>query len=199
MFALELDYLVDPAELAATKPAHLQWLQHRIDLGHIIVAGPRAAGGGIIITGDLTDQEITDLIASDPWSINDLVKYSRVEFTAAYCAPGLFPQAASEEVTLINVALTPHPTASLDALAEAVTHVSNTAAGFRGSRLLRSTQDDTIVNFARWNNEADFNAIFDDPEFTDKYGRFATTTDGSRYRLYRTERIISPNPTSLSN
>ncbi|MBC3839997.1 hypothetical protein GXW82_06725 [Streptacidiphilus sp. 4-A2] len=92
---------------------------------------------------------------------------------------------------LINVATTGAAEETVDALALAVRHVAATAPGFRGSRLLTSVEGDA-VNLAAWSSEKEFAAIFDDPEFTRLYGEFAKTTEGAKFRLYRTSRVFSP-------
>ncbi|MCD2108569.1 MULTISPECIES: antibiotic biosynthesis monooxygenase [Rhodococcus] len=192
MFVLQLTYLADPDVLTRSKPDHIRWLREQINAGTVVAAGPRDGGGGVVITSDLDDEAVDKLVASDPWTVDGLARYDRIHFASTYSAPGVFPRPNSDEVTLINVALTDDPQKSLAALNDAVDHVAHTATGFLGSRLLRSTQNDSIINFARWNSLNEFEAIFDDPEFTTRYAAFAETTTEARYRLYRSAHIISP-------
>lgn len=191
---LTLTYQAEPDVMAAHKVSHVTWLREQLDAGRVIIAGPLAdAAGGVIVTADLSEEEVDALIATDPWIDAGLVTYDRVGFDGRYLTPGLFTKPVNDDsVTLINVALTKDPDVSIDMLSEAVDYVAAAAEGFRGSRLLTSVQEDTVINLAHWDSEAQFNAIFDDPDFTSRYAAFAETTESSRYRLYRTQRVISP-------
>lgn len=191
---LTLTYLHGPDAVASSRPAHVAWLRGQLEAGRIVVAGPQTSGGGaVIITAELSELEVADLISSDPWVEAELVSYDRVSLNPKYLAPGVFLSAQPDEsVTLINVALTNDSGASINALSEAVNYVAGTAAGFRGARLLTSVEKDSIINLAQWDSETQFRAIFDDPDFTSRYEAFAETIESSRFRLYRTDRVISP-------
>lgn len=191
---LTLSYLQDPEVMTVHKDVHVAWLREQLDAGRVIIAGPQQSGrGGLIITGDLSEAQVGELIETDPWVGEGLVTYDRVSFDAKYLTPGLFTNPVNDDsVTLINVALTTDPDVSIDMLSDAVDYVAGAAEGFRGSRLLTSVQNDSIVNLAHWDSEAQFNEIFNDPDFTSRYAAFAETTESSRYRLYRTKRVISP-------
>lgn len=191
---LTLTYLQDPDVVAAAKPAHVNWLREQVNEGRILIAGPQSTGGqGVVITADLSEKQVEDLISTDPWVDAHIVRYDRVSIHAKYLAPGVFTNPQHDDsVTLINVVLTNDIDTSIDALGDMVDYVAAAAEGFRGARLLTSVQSDTIVNVAQWDSEAHFNAIFEDPDFASRYETFSDTTESSRYRLYRTNRVISP-------
>ncbi|SEF12187.1 Uncharacterized conserved protein YciI, contains a putative active-site phosphohistidine [Arthrobacter alpinus] len=191
---LTLSYLQDPETMTLHKEGHVAWLHEQLNAGRVIIAGPQPSGqGGLIVTANLSEAQVCELIATDPWVGAGLVSYDRTSVDAKYLAPGLFTNPANDDsVTLINVALTKDPEASIDLLSDAVDYVAGAAEGFRGSRLLTSVQNDTVINLAHWDSEDQFNAIFNDPDFTSRYAAFAETTESSRYRLYRTKRVISP-------
>jgi heme-degrading monooxygenase HmoA len=133
------------------------------------------------------------LAESDPWHLHGATSYDLLSFEGRGAGPGTVPLPGPEQtVFLINVAETEDAEATVNSLALAVEHVAANADGFRGSRLLTSVDGDAVVNLASWAGEKEFNAIFDDPEFTRRYGAFKETVTGAKYRLYRTSRVISP-------
>ncbi|MGW2544470.1 YciI family protein [Kitasatospora sp. NPDC001574] len=191
---LTLTYLKPRETVTAHLPEHRAWLRDHADRGRILLSGPRPDGGAVIVTADLDDATVTELIESDPWHTLGIASYERTPFTAGFASPGVVTTPEpGDGVLLINVATTETAPATVAALASAVEHVAATAEGFRGSRLLTSVEGDAVVNLAAWSDEKSFDAIFDDPEFTRRYQQFATTTTGAKYRLYRTSRVITPN------
>ncbi|MEU9387740.1 YciI family protein [Streptomyces sp. NPDC048279] len=191
---LTLTYLVPRDTVTAHMAEHKAWLRDHADRGRILLSGPRPDGGAVIVTADLDEATVREMVASDPWTRLGVASYETVAFEGRNASPGVVTTAVPDEsVLLINVATTDDAPASVDALASAVDHVAATADGFRGSRLLTSVDGDAMVNFAAWTDEKRFNAIFEDPEFMRRYEAFARTTTGAKYRLYRTSRVITPN------
>ncbi|MFE4963431.1 YciI family protein [Streptomyces sp. NPDC056660] len=191
---LTLTYLVPRDTVTAHMAGHKAWLREHADQGRILLSGPRPDGGAVIVTADLDEATVREMVESDPWTRLGVASYDTVAFEGRNASPGVVTAAVPDEsVLLINVATTDDAPASVDALASAVHHVAATADGFRGSRLLTSVDGDAMVNFAAWTDEKRFNAIFDDPEFMRRYEAFAKTTTGAKYRLYRTSRVITPN------
>jgi uncharacterized protein YciI len=190
---LTLTYLVPRDTVTAHMAEHKAWLRDHADQGRILLSGPRPDGGAVIVTADLDEATVRELVGSDPWTRLGVASYDIVAFEARNVSPGVVTAAEPDEsVLLINVATTEDAPASVDALASAVEHVAATADGFRGSRLLTSVDGDAMVNLAAWTDEKRFNAIFDDPGFMRHYEAFARTTTGAKYRLYRTSRVITP-------
>ncbi|MBC2867063.1 YciI family protein [Streptomyces mexicanus] len=191
---LTLTYLKPRDVVTAHLAEHKAWLREHADQGRILLSGPRPDGGAVIVTADLDEATVRDLIETDPWHRLGIASYERTSFEARTASPGVITAAEPDDsVVLINVATTEDAPATVDALAEAVRHVAATADGFRGSRLLTGVDGDAVVNLASWSDEKRFRAIFDDPEFTRRYEDFARTTTGAKYRLYRTSRVITPN------
>lgn len=191
---LTLTYLQARETVLAHLPEHKAWLRDHSDQGRILLSGPRPDGGAVIVTADLDEDTVRELIESDPWHKLGIAAYERISFEGKNASPGVVTAAEPDDsVLLINVATTEDAPATVDALASAVEHVAATADGFRGSRLLTSVDGDAVINLAAWTDEKRFNAIFDDPGFTSRYQEFAQTVTGAKYRLYRTSRVISPN------
>lgn len=190
---LTLTYLASRDEISAQMAEHKAWVREHADQGRILLSGPKPEGGAVIVTADLDEALVKEMVQSDPWYISGAVSYDVTGFEARGVSPGVVTSPEPDEsVLLINVATTDDAAASVDALAGAVEHVASTAAGFRGSRLLTSVEGDAIVNLAAWTDEKEFAAIFDDPEFTRRYQAFAQTTTGAKFRLYRTSRVVTP-------
>ncbi|RSN54707.1 hypothetical protein DMH12_16435 [Streptomyces sp. WAC 04229] len=191
---LTLTYLAPRETVLAHMAEHKAWLREHADQGRILLSGPRPEGGAVVVTADLDDLQVRDLVESDPWHKLGIASYDRLAFEGRNASPGVITAAEPDDgVLLINVATTEDAAASVESLASAVDHVAATADGFRGSRLLTSVDGDAIVNFAAWTDQEKFDAIFSDPEFTRRYQEFAATTTGAKFRLYRTSRVITPN------
>ncbi|MCV7064504.1 GTP cyclohydrolase [Mycolicibacterium farcinogenes] len=73
-----------------TRPAHIAWLEEEVAAGRIVLAGRlESATGAVLITGDLTEEEVEDVIARDPYTVAGLVRCERTSFNGAFRAPGL--------------------------------------------------------------------------------------------------------------
>ena len=73
-----------------TRPAHVAWLNEEVAAGRILLAGRlESATGAVLVTGDISDDEVTDLIARDPYTKAGLVEVARVSFNGSIRAPGL--------------------------------------------------------------------------------------------------------------
>lgn len=48
-----------------------------------------SATGAVLVTGDLTEDEVEDLIARDPYTLAGLISCERTSFNGAFRAPGL--------------------------------------------------------------------------------------------------------------
>jgi uncharacterized protein len=87
---LKSTYLQPPDVMEQTRPAHLAWLQREIGNGRLILAGRQAdQSGGLLITGDIDDDEADDVVASDPYEQAGVASYERITFNGAFRAPGL--------------------------------------------------------------------------------------------------------------
>ena len=73
-----------------TRPAHVTWLNEEVAAGRILLAGRvESATGAVLITGDISVEEVEDVIARDPYTLAGLVSYERVSFNGSIRAPGL--------------------------------------------------------------------------------------------------------------
>ncbi len=73
-----------------TRPAHIAWLEEEVAAGRIVLAGRLESGtGAVLVTGDLTDAEVEDVIASDPYTLAGLIRCERTSFNGAFRGPGL--------------------------------------------------------------------------------------------------------------
>jgi uncharacterized protein len=73
-----------------TRPAHVAWLNEEVAAGRILLAGRvESATGAVLITGDISVEEVDDLIARDPYTLAGLVSCERVSFNGSIRAPGL--------------------------------------------------------------------------------------------------------------
>jgi uncharacterized protein YciI len=85
---LTLTYTQPLDAIAATRPAHMAWLNREADAGRVILAGRQDADrGGVLITGDISTEEAEELIASDPYQLAGLVHYERLSFAASSIRP----------------------------------------------------------------------------------------------------------------
>lgn len=91
MFHVLTTTYTQPADVVdQTRPAHLAWIEEEVAAGRIVLAGRVESGiGAVLITADLTEEEVEDLIARDPYTVAGLIRCERTSFNGAYRAPGL--------------------------------------------------------------------------------------------------------------
>lgn len=100
---LTLTYLQNAEAVAAIRPRHVNWVRDQIDAGRILIAGPKTSGGGgVIVTANLSDERVDELIATDPWVGAGIVRYDRVSVDAKHTAPGVVADPAPHELPLIQ-------------------------------------------------------------------------------------------------
>ncbi|OBC00849.1 GTP cyclohydrolase [Mycobacterium sp. 852013-50091_SCH5140682] len=86
---LTTTYLQPDEVVGQTRPAHVAWLHEEVAAGRILLAGRLEPTGAVLITGDISDEEVEDLIARDPYTVAGLVSFERVSFNGSIRAPGL--------------------------------------------------------------------------------------------------------------
>ena len=87
---LTTTYLKPVDVVDQTRPAHVAWLHEEVTAGRILLAGRvESATGAVLITGDISDEAVEDLIARDPYTLAGLVRCERVSFNGSIRAPGL--------------------------------------------------------------------------------------------------------------
>ncbi|ODP37793.1 YciI family protein [Sphingomonas turrisvirgatae] len=89
MIVVLLTYKVAPDAVAAHRAAHVEWLNHGVADGRVLLAGrkPSADGGMFIARGTLAQVEAW--AAHDPFAREGLADYQFVEITPTILAPGL--------------------------------------------------------------------------------------------------------------
>lgn len=83
-------YLQPPDVVQQTRPAHLEFLEAEVREGRLVLAGRQDSGaGGVLVTADLSAEEVADLVDRDPYTRAGAARYDVVAFHGAYRAPGL--------------------------------------------------------------------------------------------------------------
>ena len=83
-------YLQPPDVIGQTRPAHLEFLENEVAAGRLLLAGRKESGaGGVLITGDLSAEDVQDLVERDPYTQAGVARYDVAGFNAAVRAPGL--------------------------------------------------------------------------------------------------------------
>lgn len=87
---LKSTYLQPPDVVEQTRPAHLEFLTEEVAAGRLLLAGRQEDGsGGMLITADLSAEDVDELVARDPYTQAGVAKYERTSFNGAFRAPGL--------------------------------------------------------------------------------------------------------------
>jgi uncharacterized protein len=83
-------YLQPPEVIERTRPAHLEFLADEVRAGRLLLAGRQGSGaGGVLITADLSADEVKDMVDRDPYTVAGVARYDVVGFNGAFRAPGL--------------------------------------------------------------------------------------------------------------
>jgi len=87
---LKSTYTQPPEVVSQTRPAHLEFLEAEVKAGRLLLAGRQEDGyGGMLITADLSDEDVQGIIDRDPYTAAGAARYDRFSFNAAVRAPGL--------------------------------------------------------------------------------------------------------------
>ncbi|RYE03412.1 MAG: GTP cyclohydrolase [Sphingomonadales bacterium] len=89
MIVVLLSYKVDPSEITALRPAHLDWLQRGLESGKLLLSGRKVpvTGGMLLVRGTL--DEVQAWCAEDPFALHDVASYEYFEYAPSMAAPGL--------------------------------------------------------------------------------------------------------------
>ena len=69
-FAALIDYTTDASKIAATRPAHREYLKKLLDSDHIVISGPFSDDrGGLLVYEASSQQEVEDMIRNDPFAL----------------------------------------------------------------------------------------------------------------------------------
>ncbi|MGV0741953.1 YciI family protein [Mycolicibacterium sp. XJ870] len=91
MFHVLTTTYTQPLEVVdQTRPAHIAWLNEEVAAGRILLAGRQESPtGAVLITGDISIEDVQDIIERDPYTLAGLVSVERVSFNGSIRAPGL--------------------------------------------------------------------------------------------------------------
>ncbi|UOR04457.1 YciI family protein [Hymenobacter aerilatus] len=89
MFLLSLTYLVPFEEIEPLMAPHMTWVDTHYQNGTFLLSGrkvPRT--GGILLARAASREAIEAIVAADPFTQADAVRYDIIEFTPTRVAPG---------------------------------------------------------------------------------------------------------------
>jgi uncharacterized protein YciI len=90
MFVIELEYIVDLAEIDAHMPGHVAFLKKYYAAGHFLVSGRKVPrDGGIILAVGKSREQVLAIIEEDPFHKHNLARFRVIEFRASQRAPSL--------------------------------------------------------------------------------------------------------------
>ncbi|MEV5572902.1 YciI family protein [Spirillospora sp. NPDC052269] len=90
MFVVTVTYTVPLKDVDQWRPAHGEWLKELIARRLLLVAGRQVPlVGGVYLTSEMSADDLTQLLATDPYVLNGVAEHSVVEFTPLLVADGL--------------------------------------------------------------------------------------------------------------
>ncbi len=90
MFIVDLTYLVPLERIDASLEAHRAFLTRHFDAGVLIASGPKVPReGGVLLAHGVDRAQLDAILATDPFAVEGLARYTVTEFTASRLAPGL--------------------------------------------------------------------------------------------------------------
>jgi uncharacterized protein YciI len=98
MYVIDLTYLASLDAIDDALEAHRQFLDKHFAAGIFIAAGPKVPrDGGVILATNIDRAQLDALLASDPFAVQGLARYTVTEFKATRIGPGvnLHPAVAS--------------------------------------------------------------------------------------------------------
>jgi uncharacterized protein YciI len=82
MFIIVLEYLVPLDMVDKYLPTHRAFLDEAYRHGFLIASGPRNPRTGGVLLSQLKDRaKLEEWLAQDPFQVNDIAKYTIIEFT----------------------------------------------------------------------------------------------------------------------
>lgn len=87
MFIVSITYTASGQDIAAQRPAHVQWLHDAFDRGQLKIAGPKATKDGGILLSDHPDRNSLEAeLDLDPYRIHNVATHTVTEFEATMTA-----------------------------------------------------------------------------------------------------------------
>jgi len=90
MFVVTVTYTAPAEDVDQWRPAHGEWLNDLIARRLLLVAGRQVPlVGGVYLMTDMPTEELTKILATDPYILHSVATHSVVEFTPLLVADGL--------------------------------------------------------------------------------------------------------------
>lgn len=90
MYVISLTYLADLDVMDAARPRHLEWLKKQYDAGLFLASGRKSPPtGGVILARAMDRSDLDEILASDPFAMEELANYEITEFDPAMTCPEL--------------------------------------------------------------------------------------------------------------
>lgn len=90
LFVVLLEYVVPLEEVDAVLPEHSRFLEDHYRTGMFLLSGRRIPrSGGVILARAASVEALMDVLATDPFSMRGVARYTPVEFSPTMAAPAL--------------------------------------------------------------------------------------------------------------
>jgi uncharacterized protein YciI len=90
MYVVLLHYTAPLEEVDYILPDHVRWLDKQFEQGRFLVAGRRHPRiGEVLMVRPMSRGKLDAILATDPFSVHDYMRYEVIEFTAGRTAPEL--------------------------------------------------------------------------------------------------------------
>jgi uncharacterized protein YciI len=85
MYAIVILHQLDPEKILATREAHGAWLRAHSDIGAVLLAGRKSAGGGgVFVLEGTSHDELVKLCATDPFATAGAARHEVIDFEPGY-------------------------------------------------------------------------------------------------------------------
>lgn len=90
MYVINLSYIASLERVDDVLDAHRAFLTTQFEAGVFVAAGPKVPrDGGIILAVGVEREKLDEILASDPFAVQQIARYEVTEFKATRLAPGL--------------------------------------------------------------------------------------------------------------
>ncbi|MFM0595150.1 MULTISPECIES: YciI family protein [Paraburkholderia] len=90
MYVINLSYIASLERVDDVLDAHRAFLTRQFEAGVFIAAGPKVPrDGGVILAVGVEREKLDEILASDPFAVQQIARYEVTEFKATRLAPGL--------------------------------------------------------------------------------------------------------------
>ena len=90
MYVINLSYIASLERVDDVLEAHRAFLTRQFEAGVFVAAGPKVPrDGGISLAAGVERRRLDEILASDPFAVQQIARYEVPEFKATRLAPGL--------------------------------------------------------------------------------------------------------------